>query len=210
MRDTVTRRELLRSAAKSAAVVGAAGVAAVDAGCAGSQLGLAGSASVQPGALAASLDPAAADAVLRSLDARLSWIDEQDFPDDVAPISRLPQGGERERCRELVRKTARSLYATGRFVDLPDELKAHPDVQAKLRSLHGDMDAAVLGMTEVLERMSPEDHREAQRCLREDPGFAERLAGYLERHARDHAAAGQPDGCAVACARHRADRAQGA
>jgi hypothetical protein len=84
-----------------------------------------------------------------------------------------------------VRKAARSLYATGRFVDMPDELKAHPDVQAKLRSLHGDMDEAVLGMTDVLERMTPGDHKRLQRCLRDDPALTERLASYLERPAVD-------------------------
>jgi hypothetical protein len=177
MREAVTRRELF----KSAAVVGAAGVVAAETGCAATPLP-----ALEPGADPADhLDPRAADAVLASLDARLSWIDAQELPDDVVPVSRLPHDAERERCRELVRTAARSLYATGRFIDLPDELKAHPDVQAKLRSLHGDMDAAVLGMTEVLERMTPDDHRRVQRCLRDDPGFAERLAVYLERPASE-------------------------
>ena len=184
MRETVTRRELIRSAAAASA---AAAVVA-DAGCAGTQLGATGAFGLggeQAHALDASLDPDAADAVLASLDARLAWIDEQALPDDVVPMSRLPHDAERARCERLVHKAARSLYATGRFIDLPDELKAHPEVQARLRSLRGDMDEAVLGMTDVLERLTPDDHKRVQRCLRDDGAFAERLASYLERPAAE-------------------------
>jgi len=181
MGGEIQRRELL----KSAAVIGGAGVVGAQAGCAHPQPATRSPADVA--ALADGLDPSLVDAVLERMDRRLAWIDEQDLPQDVLPLSELGRGpqfeAERARCRRLVRKAARSLYVTGRFIDMPDEMKAHPGVQAKLQSLHKDMDDAVFGMTEVLERMTPEDHRRMQRCLRDDPGFGERLARYLERPA---------------------------
>src|SRR5262245_31470168 len=148
MSGEIQRRELL----KSAAVIGGAGVVAAQAGCA--PLASSPAAHMDVSALADSLDPAAVDAVLERRDRRLAWVDAQDLPEGVLPLSKFEPGPqfdtERARCRTLVRKAARALYATGRFIDMPDEMKAHPGVQAKQQSLHKDMNDAVFGMTAVL------------------------------------------------------------
>jgi hypothetical protein len=135
------------------------------------------------------LDPAAADAMLAKMDRRMAWINEASLPEDVLPLSRLRRGSrfEEELATNeiLVRKSIRTLYITGRFLDMPDEMKVHPGVQSRLRAVQPEMDDAVLGMTERLERMTPSDHRGLQEYLRKDDLFGERLAGVIERTARD-------------------------
>ena len=137
------------------------------------------------------LDRRAADELLASLDKRLSWIDEQTLPDDIAPLSKLSKmedkAEELERKTALTRKAMRALYLTGRFADLPDEMKAHPGVQARVAAIQPDMDDAVLGMTSVLEGMTDADHRRVQNYLRANPGIGERVARYLERPAVEDA-----------------------
>ena len=62
--------------------------------------------------------------------------------------ARIPgYAAELEKQTVLTRKAMRSLYVTGRFLDLPDELKAHPGVQARLLAVAPDMDDAVVGYT---------------------------------------------------------------
>ena len=85
----------------------------------------------------------------------------------------------------LVRQSIRSLYLTGRFLDLPDTMKVHPGMQARLRAIQPEMDDAVLGMTARLERMTAEDHRSVQAHLQKDDLFGERLARVLEKTASD-------------------------
>jgi hypothetical protein len=176
-RTGVERRQVLKGA-----LAGATGLAALASGC-----GRATLPQTPKSPLPRDLDPEVADALLGSLDRRLAWIDQQTLPSDVLPLEMLSRkpGFEREIEHKtiLTRKALRSLYLTGRFIDLPDELKAHPGVQARVASLEPDMDDAVLGMTDVLERMSPDDHKQLQRRLRSDRRFGERLARYVERPA---------------------------
>jgi hypothetical protein len=140
--------------------------------------------------VAARLDPAAADAMLKKLDQRMDWIRRSaSLPEDVLPLSKLPRGpgfdGALASDSALVRKSIRTLYLTGRFLDMPDEMKVHPGVQSRVRAMQTEMDDAVLGMTERLERMTPGDHRRLQDYLQRDPLFGERLAGVLEQTAKD-------------------------
>jgi hypothetical protein len=139
--------------------------------------------------VAAQLDPAAADAMLAKLDRRMAWIGEASLPEDVLPLSRLAHGPEFDRelasTGPLVRKAVRTLYLTGRFLDLPEEMKVHPGVQSRVRAMQPEMDDAVLGLTERLERMTPDDHRRLQSHLRKDRLFGERLARVLERTAAE-------------------------
>jgi hypothetical protein len=134
--------------------------------------------------IASQLDPAAADALLAKIDARLAALGGAELPDDVLPLSRLPRGpefdAELESTRALVRKSIRSLYMTGRFLDMPDEMRVHPGVQARMWDMQPEMDDAVLGMTARLERMTGDDHRRVQAYLRKDDRFGERLAKVLE------------------------------
>ena len=140
-------------------------------------------------ALAAQLDPVGAEALLDKIDRRLAWIDEATLPEDVLPLSRMPRGADYHRDLDesgaLVRKSIRTLYLTGRFLDVPDVMKVHPGMQRRVREMQPEMDDAVLGMTDRLARMSPEDHRRVQAYLQKDERFGERLARVLETTAVD-------------------------
>lgn len=139
--------------------------------------------------VAGRLDPTKANDILVSLDKRLAWIDKQVLPDDIAPLAELSKAKnfdeEFAKGSTLVRKTMRSLYLTGRFLDMPDEYKMHPGVQSRLIAAQKDMDAAVLGMTEMLEKATPEDFRRVQDTLRKDPLLGERIAKWIEEPAAD-------------------------
>lgn len=164
------------------AVFGTAALASAATGCAATP-----TATVPREPWSGHLDPRAADELLASIDKRLAWIDRQTLPDHVVPLSKLAKTEEASQDlaakTALTRKAMRALYVTGRFADLPDELKAHPGVQARLAAIQPDMDDAVLGMTALLEAMTAEDHRRMQRHLRNDPGLGERIARYVERPA---------------------------
>jgi hypothetical protein len=139
--------------------------------------------------VAAKLDPAAADALLARIDKRMAWINEASLPEDVLPLSRLSRDPAFDRelavNDPLIRKAVRTLYLTGRFLDLPDAMKVHPGMQSRLRDMQPEMDDAVLGMTERLERLTPDDHRRIQAHLKGDRLFGDRLAKVLERTASD-------------------------
>jgi len=139
--------------------------------------------------IAERLDPAKANDILISLDKRLAWIDKQVPPDDVLALSTLAKAkGFEEEYKQhstLIQKSMRSLYLTGRFLDMPDEYKVHPGVQSRLIAAQNDMDVAVMGMTEMLEKATPEDFRRVQDQLRKDPLLAERIAQWVEQPAID-------------------------
>jgi hypothetical protein len=139
--------------------------------------------------VAARLDPEAARALLAKIDARMQWIREASLPEDILPMSKLPRSaalaGEIESTATLVRKSVRTLYLTGRFLDMPDTMKVHPGMQARLRAMQPEMDDAVLGMTARLERMTADDHRRLHDHLAKDELFADRLAMVLEKTAAD-------------------------
>jgi hypothetical protein len=173
--DRIERREILKLAA-AAAVAGAPGCASPPRSAPASPASVAN--------FAAQLDPVAADALLAKIDARMEWLRTASLPDDVLPLSRMPRGpdadAELAATGTLVRKSIRTLYLTGRFLDLPDTMKVHPGIQARLRAVQPEMDDAVLGMTARLERMTPDDHRRVQAYLQKDDLFGERLARLLE------------------------------
>lgn len=135
------------------------------------------------------LDPAKANDILGSLDKRLGWIDKQIPPKDVLDISKLRNAktseDEFEKKSNLIQKSMRSLYLTGRFLDLPDEYKVHPGMQSRLIAAQNDMNDAVMGMTDILEKASPEDFRRVQDQLRKDPLLGERIAQWIEQPAID-------------------------
>jgi hypothetical protein len=177
------RRGLLKLAA-AACVLGA------EPGCASPQRQVQTTAPASVTDIAARLDPEAAEAVLAKIDARMAWIASASLPDDVLPLSKLSPGsatarGEVARTGTLVRKAVRTLYMTGRFLDMPEEMKVHPGVQARLGAMQTEMDDAVMGMTDHLERMTPDDHRRVQDYLKRDDLFGERLARVLEKTASD-------------------------
>jgi hypothetical protein len=181
--DPLERRELLKLAA-TAFALGAAP------GCASPQRRVDASAPPSPADVAAHLDPEAADALLAKLDARMDWIKTASLPDDVLPLSKLAGGAamagpEIAETSTLVRKAVRTLYMTGRFRDLPEDMKVHPGVQARLGAMQNEMNDAVMGMTDRLERMTPAEHLRVQDYLKKDELFGERLARVLEKTAAD-------------------------
>ena len=186
MQDSpLQRRDLLKLAAGAAA---GAAVAGIESGCATTS-------PARPAAppavadVAARLDPAAADAMLAHIDRRLAWIHEASLPDDVLPLSRVPRGAAFDERMSadgaLIKKSIRSLYLTGRFLDMPDEMKVHPGVQSRVQAMQSEMDDAVLGMTSRLERMTADDHKKLQAYLQKDEKFGERLASVIERPAKE-------------------------
>jgi hypothetical protein len=181
--DSLERRDLLKLAA-SACLTSAA------AGCASPTRRQTATPTVTSVSdVARQLDPEAARALLAKIDARMDWIRDASLPEDVLPMSKLARtagvDGEVESTRTLVRQSVRTLYLTGRFLDMPDTMKAHPGVQARLRAMQPEMDDAVLGMTARLERMTADDHRRVQSYLAKDELFADRLAVLLEKTAAD-------------------------
>ena len=134
--------------------------------------------------LARRLDPAAADALLARIDRRMDALGNASLPESVLPLRGVARDAEFDRTHEemgaLVRKSVRTLYMTGQFLDMSDELKMHPAVQSRMWAMQGEMDEAVLGMTTHLERMTADDHRRVQTYLQDDPDFGERLAHVLE------------------------------
>ena len=180
--DALERRELLKLAA-AAVVLGS------EAGCAAPQNSRAASAAPTVADVASRLNPQAADELLAKLDARMAWIAGASLPDDVLPLSKLSgvakASAEITDTGTLVRKAVRTLYMTGRFLDMPEEMRLHPGVQARLGAMQSEMDDAVMGMTERLERMTPDEHRRVQDYLKKDDLFGERLARVLEKTASD-------------------------
>ena len=134
-------------------------------------------------------DPETVNHVLASLDRRLAWIDRQELPSGLgaAMPAELPadKRAHVERCQRLFRQSVRTLYVTGRFLDLPDEFKTHPEIQARVLDAQPEMDEAVLGTTQLLESLRPEDHRAIQAALRAHNGVGERLAALIDEPARE-------------------------
>jgi hypothetical protein len=180
--DWLQRRDLLKLAAS-------AGLASAATGCeAPTRRQTATPTTTHVSDVAAQLDPDAARALLAKVDARMEWIQGASLPEDVLPMSKVSRTASRaeiDGTGTLLRKAIRTLYLTGRFLDMPDAMKAHPGVQARLRAMQPEMDDAVLGMTAHLERMTPDDHRRVRGYLEKDDLFADRLARVLETTAAD-------------------------
>lgn len=170
------RRRLL----KGGVLAGGAAAAVTQEGCAHG-----------PGASEAPLaDGATVDQIARNLDRRMAWIDGQSgFPAELGiPVrpARNPEEQARfDRQGRLIRQSLRTLYLTGRFMDLPDDIKVHPDIQARVVAAQPEMDEAVLGTAAMLEALGPRDHRAIQDTLRRQPEVSERLALLLDHTAKE-------------------------
>ena len=134
-------------------------------------------------------DPAVVEGIVASIDRRLAWIDQQSLPPSLIPRpGRSPSPEQQEqaaRWTTLFRQSVRTLYVTGRFLDLPDEIKIHPDVQERVLAAQPEMNEAVFGVTELLESLRPEDHRGIRATLRARPDLGEQLAALLDEPARE-------------------------
>lgn len=182
----MNRRDMLKGSAGGA---GAAGVGLLGQGC-GHQLSDAAAFVGDPATPSIALpDQAVIDNVLRKMDSRLAWIDRQELPPELVPRrSTAPTPAAQASAEKhdlLFRQSVRTLYLTGRFMDLPDEIKTHPEVQARVMAAQPEMDDAVLGTTELLESLTPEDHRNIQATLRAHPHLGEQVAALLEIPAKE-------------------------
>jgi hypothetical protein len=174
------RRTLLKT--------GAAG--SIGAGVAGT-LGIDGCAHVSPvdsdDSLLGSLDAKGAESYLRKMDRRLAWIDTDSGGSLMSPLP--PQcsperQAEYDRFGRLFRVSARSLYMTGCFLEAPEELQAHPGMQARMATAQEGMDEAVFGTADMLESLTPNQHQRIRQTLREKPELAEDLARFLDAPAK--------------------------
>jgi hypothetical protein len=134
-------------------------------------------------------DQSVIDQVVNGLDRRLAWIDRQQLPAHLTPYRDQPVTPE-DQARidahtRLFRQSVRTLYVTGRFMDLPDEIKTHPAVQSRVAAAQPEMDDAVRGMTDLLESLRPEDHRAIQATLRSRRDLGEELAQILDNPAKE-------------------------
>jgi hypothetical protein len=171
------RRRLLKG---GVAAGGAAAAAATQEGCAHG-----------PGVGEAPLsDPATVDQIARNLDRRMAWIEDQaGFPAEMGiqarPARNLEEQARFDQQGRLFRQSLRTLYLTGRFMDLPDDIKVHPDIQARVVAAQPEMDEAVLGTIAMLEALGPNDHRAIQDTLRRHPDIGERLAQVLDQTGKE-------------------------
>ncbi|MDI1443294.1 hypothetical protein [Polyangium sp. 6x1] len=84
---------------------------------------------------------------------------------------------------QVVRKTLRSLLLVGSFNDLPEEGRAHPGMQARMRNGMGEMDEAMLGMTSELEALTPTERADIGLRMRKDPGLGMRIIEAIDEDA---------------------------
>jgi hypothetical protein len=80
----------------------------------------------------------------------------------------------------LVKKSLRSLLIAGSFRDLPEEARAHPGMQQRIRDAMPEMDEAVFGMTHVLASFTANERVRIREVLNEDPEFGMRIAESLD------------------------------
>jgi hypothetical protein len=84
---------------------------------------------------------------------------------------------------QLFRKTLRSLLLVGSFKDLPEEGRVHPGMQDRMWRALPEMNDAMLGMTDMLEALTPTERADIGRMLRKDPDLGMRIIGALDNEA---------------------------
>ena len=83
----------------------------------------------------------------------------------------------------LARKSLRAIYLAGTFHELPEEARAHPGMQARLRRHAAEVDHAVFGTKQLLRELSPREREHLRQALRRDPGLAMKLAETVDGNA---------------------------
>ncbi|HVE83360.1 MAG TPA: hypothetical protein VND93_10955 [Myxococcales bacterium] len=154
---------------------GLVGMAAVESGCA--------TAPVRPELPPQALDPAAAEAALARIDARMATFEQfdVDLPEDMPHHQK-----ETLKTRaEMTRKALRSLYLAGAFQQLDEPLRYHPGVQDRVRRMQGEMDDTMRGVTDHLASLSPPERAQIQQSLAADPSIGEALVQHIHDTARE-------------------------
>jgi hypothetical protein len=90
---------------------------------------------------------------------------------------------EFQKSDQLFRKTLRSMLLAGSFKDLPEEGRVHPGMQDRMWRALPEMNDAMLGMTNMLESLTPTERADIGRVLRKDPDLGMRIVGALDNEA---------------------------
>lgn len=175
------RRRFLEAGAAGAAALGAAGCAGVGSFDA-------------PGGSRSAADPASSGAPLIDMDAFLARLDRGmtylTTGTPLAPLVPKPAAlqwqdrqGKRRDGEVLFRQSLRSLLLVASFRDLPEQDRLHPGMQARMWGSLGEMDDAVLGVTEMLDALTPAARLELQQKLKRRPELGMRLGEELDNEA---------------------------
>lgn len=124
-------------------------------------------------------------AVLDDALARLSTTNVLERLFEGAPV-KPKSGPELERGEALARKTLKALVLASAVHDLPTEQATHPAVTARLAASSTELDEAVLGMTDLLEGLTPDERARVSTALKEDPDLGMRIAGAIDARAADY------------------------
>lgn len=128
-------------------------------------------------------DAARVEERLRQVDKRMAYFSELDLsPRPPASPEEEELFGTRTR---LGRAALRSLYFTGAFMEFEEHERLHPGVQERMRRLQPEMDEAVLGMSRLLESMTPADHKALREELKRDPDAGLRIGERLQEVAAE-------------------------
>jgi hypothetical protein len=147
--------------------------------------GIAGTALVTPDRARAALPPPASspadlDRFLSRFDRGLQAIDRGGLLAGLLPPGVRLDGPRAREGEALFRRSLRTLYATGSFLELAPADQLHPGVQSRLRGLLPEIDGTVEAHQRLLAGLRPEDHAMLQRHLQGDPGLPLRLAEVLD------------------------------
>lgn len=83
----------------------------------------------------------------------------------------------------LARKTLKTFLIAGTFQSLTPEQWQQPLTQERLANAMVDFDESTLGMTSMLERLTPGDRKSLGTALRQDPGLGMRIMGAIDERA---------------------------
>lgn len=168
----------------------AAGAALGAAGCAGG-VGLldAGRGGADPSAAMGGVPASLVDmdAFLARLDRGMSFLSTGTPIEPLVPEPSALQWEDRQGKKRdgeaLFRKSLRSLFLVASFRDLPERDRLHPGMQSRMWGSLGEMDEAVLGVTEMLDSLTPAARVDLQQKLKRRPELGMRLGEELDTEA---------------------------
>ena len=168
----------------------AAGAALGAAGCAGG-VGLldAGRGGADPSAAMGGIPASLVDmeAFLARLDRGMSFLSTGTPIEPLVPKPSALQWEDRQGKKRdgeaLFRKSLRSLFLVASFRDLPERDRLHPGMQSRMWGSLGEMDEAVLGVTEMLDSLTPAARVDLQQKLKRRPELGMRLGEELDTEA---------------------------
>jgi hypothetical protein len=125
---------------------------------------------------------------LTRLDHQLDGISRGRTIDNLFPGLRPPPEAEQvpfNQGDDLFRKSMRSLLLVGLVHDLPEKSRLHPGVQERLKRSLPEMDESVLGIVDMLQRLTPADRLDIAAAIDADPGLPMRVIEAIDREGRE-------------------------